>query len=198
MKPLRFRDQSNMDAYAFDASKEEDTPEPLTYQEAVAGEDSSKWKNREWEIVSDAIGWALQASLKDYPFRDCDVKRMSKVVYANVVGSLMYLMDFANMGLVYGTYHGNHVDVTTFVDSLNAKGPDEVKYMTLTEAVKEAIWLRILLEELDVELNTVAANCDNQDTIHLSRNHIFLERTKHINVRYYFIKDVLKAMLRMP
>ncbi|GJW53298.1 retrotransposon protein, putative, ty1-copia subclass [Tanacetum coccineum] len=41
-KPLRFRDESNMAAYAFVAAEEEDTHEPLTYQEAVACEDSSK------------------------------------------------------------------------------------------------------------------------------------------------------------
>ncbi|GKC27900.1 hypothetical protein Tco_1035194 [Tanacetum coccineum] len=29
--------------------------------------------------------------------------------------------------------------------------------------------------------------------IHLSRNHVFHERTKHMNVRYHFIKEVLEA-----
>nr|GEW06984.1 hypothetical protein [Tanacetum cinerariifolium] len=43
-KPLRFRDESNMAVYAFAASEEEDTHEPLTYQEAVVCEDNSKWK----------------------------------------------------------------------------------------------------------------------------------------------------------
>ncbi|GJY54520.1 ADP-ribosylation factor 2 isoform X1 [Tanacetum coccineum] len=58
---------------------------------------------------------------------------------------------------------------------------------------KEAIWLRGLLEELGVELNRVAVNCDNQGAIHLSRNHVFHERNKHINVRYHFIREVLEA-----
>ncbi|GJZ58108.1 retrovirus-related pol polyprotein from transposon TNT 1-94, partial [Tanacetum coccineum] len=40
--PLRFQDESNMAAYAFAAAEEEDTHKPLTYQEAVACEDSSK------------------------------------------------------------------------------------------------------------------------------------------------------------
>nr|GEX87515.1 retrovirus-related Pol polyprotein from transposon TNT 1-94 [Tanacetum cinerariifolium] len=53
----------------------------------------------------------------------------------------------------------------------------EVEYMDLTEAVKEAIWLRGLLEELGVELNIIAVNCDNQGAIHLSRNHVFHERS---------------------
>ncbi|GJU83627.1 retrovirus-related pol polyprotein from transposon TNT 1-94 [Tanacetum coccineum] len=180
-------------------------------------------------------------SLKDCPVKDCDVERMSKVPYANAVRSLMYLMVcmrpdiayavsivsryLANVGLVYGTDRGNHVDVIGFVDSDYAKDPDKVRsitgntilvqgfvvswkatlqhvvalsttkaeYIALTEAVKEAIWLRGLLEELGVKLNTVAVNCDNQGAIHLSRNHVFHERTKHINVRYHFIKEVLEA-----
>ncbi|GKE52350.1 hypothetical protein Tco_1487506, partial [Tanacetum coccineum] len=69
----------------------------------------------------------------------------------------------------------------------------EAEYMALTKAVKEAIWLRGLLEELGVELNTVVVNCDNQGAIHLSQNHVFHERTKHINVRYHFIIEVLEA-----
>ncbi|GJU72676.1 retrotransposon protein, putative, ty1-copia subclass [Tanacetum coccineum] len=208
------------------------------------------------------LGGHFKLSLKDCPVRDCDVERMSKVPYANAVGSLMYLMvctrpdiayavsvvsrylanpgknhweavkwilkylrGTANVSLVYGTDRGNHVDVTGFVDSDYAKDPDkgrsitgyaflvqrcvvswkatlqhvvalsttEAEYMALTEAVKEAIWLRGLLEELGVELNTVAVNCDNQGAIHLSRNHVFHERTKHINVRYHFIREVLEA-----
>ncbi|GJR60331.1 hypothetical protein Tco_1502493 [Tanacetum coccineum] len=204
----------------------------------------------------------FKLSLKHCPFRDCDVERMSKVSYANTVGSLMYLMvctrpDIAyvvsevsrylanpgknhweavkwiwrylqgttNVGLVYGTDHGNHVDVTGFVDLDYTKDLDkggsitgytflehgcvvswkatlqhvvalstkEAEYMAFTEAVKEAIWLWGLLEELGVRLNTVAVNCDNQGAIHLSQNHVFHERTNHINVCYHFIKEVLEA-----
>ncbi|GJV41329.1 hypothetical protein Tco_1419769, partial [Tanacetum coccineum] len=208
------------------------------------------------------LGGHFKLTLKDFPVRDCDVERMSKVPYANAVGSLMYLMVYtrpdmayavsivsrylanrgknhwevvkwilkylrgtANVGLVYGTNRSNHVDVTGFVDSDDAKDPDkgrsitgyaflvqgcvvswkatlqhvvalstaEAEYMALTEAVKEAIWLRGLFKELGVELNKVAVNCDNQGAIHLSRNHVFHERTKHINVRYHFFREVLEA-----
>ncbi|GJU77961.1 zinc finger, CCHC-type containing protein [Tanacetum coccineum] len=71
MKPLRFQDESNMAAYAFAAAEEEDTHEPLTYQEAVACEDNSKWKaameeemdslrkNKTWELVDHPAGQKL-------------------------------------------------------------------------------------------------------------------------------------------
>ncbi|GJS12431.1 retrovirus-related pol polyprotein from transposon TNT 1-94 [Tanacetum coccineum] len=74
-----------------------------------------------------------------------------------------------------------------------ALSTSEAEYMALTKAVKEAIWLRGLLKELGVKLNRVAVNCDNQGAIHLSQNHVFHERTKHINVRYHFIIKVLEA-----
>ncbi|GJZ29609.1 hypothetical protein Tco_0574256 [Tanacetum coccineum] len=136
------------------------------------------------------LGGHFKLSLKDYPVRDCDVERMSKVPYANAVGSLMYLMvcmrpDIAYAVSVVSRYLAN----PGFVDSDYAMDPDkgrsitgyaflvqgcvvswkatlqhvmalsttEAEYMALTEAVKEAIWLRGLLEELGVvlEVNTV-------------------------------------------
>nr|GEY45923.1 retrovirus-related Pol polyprotein from transposon TNT 1-94 [Tanacetum cinerariifolium] len=143
--------------------------------------------------------------------RDCDVKRKSKVSYAKSVGSLMYLTEVvkwilkylrgtANMGLVYGTDRGNEWDITGFVDSDYAKDPDKGGYAFLVQgcvvsrkAVKEAIWLKGLLKEVGVELNTMAVNCDNHGAIHLSQNHVSYERTKHVNVRYHFIREVLEA-----
>ncbi|GJY97481.1 retrotransposon protein, putative, ty1-copia subclass [Tanacetum coccineum] len=124
------------------------------------------------------LGGHFKLSLKDCPVRDCDVERMSKVPYANAVGSLMYLMVCTRPDIAYATTLRIRI---------------KRRSIWLTEAVKEVIWLRGLLEELGVELNTVAVNCDNQGAIHLSRNHVFHERTKHINVRYHFIREVLEA-----
>ena len=33
--------------------------------------------------------------------------------------------------------------------------------------------------------------CDSQSAIHLTKNQMFYERTKHINVRMHFIRDVI-------
>ncbi|GJT73434.1 hypothetical protein Tco_1032720 [Tanacetum coccineum] len=47
------------------------------------------------------LGGHFKLSLKDCPVRDCDVERMSKVSYANAVGSLMYLMSCMSTGMCY-------------------------------------------------------------------------------------------------
>ncbi|GJV80978.1 retrotransposon protein, putative, ty1-copia subclass [Tanacetum coccineum] len=158
--------------------------------------------------VSVPLGAHFKISLKDCPSSDWDLERMSKVPYANVIGSLMYLMVctrpdiayvvsivsryLANPGLVYGRDQGKHVDVDSFVDADYAKDPDK-EYMALTEAVKESIWLKGLLIELGVNLRSVVVNCDNQSAIHLSRNAMFHERMKHINVRYHFIREIVES-----
>ncbi|GJW33634.1 retrovirus-related pol polyprotein from transposon TNT 1-94 [Tanacetum coccineum] len=136
------------------------------------------------------LGGHFKLSLKNFPVRDCDVERMSKVPYANAVRSLMYLMVCMRLDIAYG---GCVVSWKATLQHVVALSTTEAEYMALTEAMKEAIWLRGLLEELGVELNTVAVNCNNQGVIHLSQNHVFPERTKHINVRYHFIKEVLEA-----
>ncbi|GKA76299.1 retrovirus-related pol polyprotein from transposon TNT 1-94 [Tanacetum coccineum] len=153
------------------------------------------------------LGAHFKVSLKDCPSSDWDVERMSKVPYVNVVGSLMYLMvctrpdityavsiGTAAVSLVYGRDQGKHMDIDDFVDADYAKDPDkEAEYMKLTEAVKESIWLKGLLIELGVNLRSVVVNCDNQSAIHLSRNAMFHERTKHINVRYHFIREIVES-----
>ncbi|GJV09031.1 retrotransposon protein, putative, ty1-copia subclass [Tanacetum coccineum] len=96
------------------------------------------------------------------------------------------------MGYVF-LVQGCVVSWKAMLQHMVALSTTEAEYMALMEAVKEAIWLRGLLEELGVELNTLAVNCDNQGVIHLSRNYVFHERTKHINVRYHFIREVFEA-----
>ncbi|MDD0148695.1 Ty1/Copia family ribonuclease HI, partial [Shigella flexneri] len=59
----------------------------------------------------------------------------------------------------------------------------------MTEAVKEAIWLQELLQEVGITSHTATVYSDSQSALHLCRNPIYHERTKHIDVRYHFIRD---------
>ena len=67
--------------------------------------------------------------------------------------------------------------------------------MSLTMAAKEGIWLNRLLAEINVEKepsNPVTLYEDNQSAICLSKNPQFHGRSKHIDVRYHFIRDETK------
>nr|GEU50260.1 retrotransposon protein, putative, Ty1-copia subclass [Tanacetum cinerariifolium] len=94
----------------------------------------------------------FKLSLKDCPIKDCDVEKMSKVPYANAVRTLMYLMVCTRPGIAYAECVASWKATLQHVVALSTT---EAEYMALTEAVKEAIWLRGLLEELGVEFNRV-------------------------------------------
>ncbi|KAL5564826.1 hypothetical protein UlMin_027990 [Ulmus minor] len=63
----------------------------------------------------------------------------------------------------------------------------EVEYIAATEAVNEGLWLQGLLKELGFLKGKATVFCDNQSAIHLCKNHMYHERTKHVDIRYHFI-----------
>jgi hypothetical protein len=57
----------------------------------------------------------------------------------------------------------------------------------------EAIWLRKLLTGLfDLEMRETTILCDNQSCIKMTENHVFHDRSKHIEIRYHFIRDMVQ------
>lgn len=67
----------------------------------------------------------------------------------------------------------------------------EAKYIAASDAVKEGIWLGRLLNELSFVDENAILYSDNQSTIHLSKNPMFHDRTKHIDIKYHFIRDII-------
>ena len=64
--------------------------------------------------------------------------------------------------------------------------------MTIAKAVKEAIWLQGLLDDLGVGRKQVTVFCDSQSAIHLAKNQVYHARTKHIDVRYHFVREIIE------
>jgi hypothetical protein len=68
----------------------------------------------------------------------------------------------------------------------------EAEYVAATQASKEAIWLRHFIEEVFRPLTRpLTLHCDNQSTIALAKDGAFHARTKHIDIRYHFIRFVV-------
>ncbi|KAF1318426.1 Integrase catalytic core protein, partial [Globisporangium splendens] len=67
----------------------------------------------------------------------------------------------------------------------------EAEYMALSEATQEAVWLKAFLRELgeDTGNGAVTVYEDNQDSIALAKNPEFHKRTKHIDIRYHFVRE---------
>ncbi|KAG8502915.1 hypothetical protein CXB51_000770 [Gossypium anomalum] len=67
----------------------------------------------------------------------------------------------------------------------------EAEYMAITEACKEVIWLKGLFSELNEDLQISTVFCDSQSAVFLTKDQMFHERTKHIDVRYHFVCDII-------
>jgi hypothetical protein len=68
----------------------------------------------------------------------------------------------------------------------------EAKYVVATEASKEMIWLQRFMEELGKKQENNRLYCDNESAIHLAKNSTFHSNTKHIQLRYHFIRSILE------
>ena len=69
----------------------------------------------------------------------------------------------------------------------------EAEYMALSVATQEAVWLRQLQEELDVtEAGPTLIYEDNQVAISMAKNPVFHKRTKHVQIRYHFVREAVE------
>lgn len=65
----------------------------------------------------------------------------------------------------------------------------EAEYMALTEAAKEGIWLKGLVSDLGLCHDQAIVYCDSLSAICLAKDQVHHERTKHIDVRYHFLRN---------
>ena len=66
----------------------------------------------------------------------------------------------------------------------------EAEYVAATSCVCHAIWLRNLLKEIGLTQEEPTKVCvDNKSAIALAKNPVFHDRSKHIDVRYHYIRE---------
>lgn len=73
--------------------------------------------------------------------------------------------------------------------TLVAKSSVEAEYRSLALAASEVLWLQSLLQELQVTVPAPVIYCDNQSTVALSHNPILHNRTKHMELDIFFVRE---------
>jgi hypothetical protein len=62
--------------------------------------------------------------------------------------------------------------------------------------IREAMWLhKLLIDLFDHEMDRITIHCDNQICVKLSENHVFHDRSKHIEIKYNYIKDMVQRKI---
>ena len=69
----------------------------------------------------------------------------------------------------------------------------EAGYDLACSASCEEMWLRKLLSDLfDLKLDATCIYCDNHSCVKLSENPVFHDKSKHIEIKYHYIRDMVQ------
>jgi phosphoribosyl-AMP cyclohydrolase len=68
----------------------------------------------------------------------------------------------------------------------------EDEYMVATHASKEAVWLQRLCSGIGLVQQVVRIDCDSQSAIFLVKNLDYHSKTKHIDIQYHFVRDMVE------
>nr|GFA55618.1 hypothetical protein [Tanacetum cinerariifolium] len=83
--------------------------------------------------------------------------------------------------------------------SLVSRSSAEAEYKAMASTVSEVLWVRWLLGELRVDTSSpTPLFCDNQAARHIANNPVFHERTKHVEMDYYFVRERVESKEIIP
>lgn len=69
----------------------------------------------------------------------------------------------------------------------------EAEFIAAANCACQTVWLRRILKQLDMTQNkTSVIYCDNSSTIKLSKNPVLHGRSKHIDIKFHFLRDLVK------
>ena len=87
---------------------------------------------------------------------------------------------------------GGIVSWMSKIQSVVALSTTEAEYIAATHASKEAVWLQILCSSMGLVQQAIRIDCDSQSAIFLAKNPAYHSKTKHIDVQYHFVRDMVR------
>jgi hypothetical protein len=71
----------------------------------------------------------------------------------------------------------------------------EAEYMAIAEVTKEAFWLKGIYSELCGIKSCITIHRDRQSAIYLTKDQMITEKSKHIDIHYHFVRDIIEKGL---
>jgi len=97
-------------------------------------------------------------------------------------------------------YTGSLISWKSRKQSTVALSTCEAEYMSMCAVVQEAKLLMQLLNDMTkgITNRSVILNVDNQSAIELSKNPVLHQRSKHIDIKYHFIRSEVEKGFIQP
>ncbi|URE13018.1 Retrotransposon protein [Musa troglodytarum] len=182
---------------------------PITFEEAVEKEEwrkamkeeiNSIEKNETWELMNlpkekKAIGlkWVYKTKYN----ADGSIQKHKARLVAKGYSPSDWAGDLDDRKSTSGNIFSLGSSVISWSSkkqATTALSTSEAEYVATTSAACQAIWLRRLLKDLHQEqMEATELFCDNKATIAMTKNPTFHGRTKHIEIRYHFIRDLVAS-----
>ena len=71
----------------------------------------------------------------------------------------------------------------------------EAEYMALSNTSQQAVWIQSLLRELGFIILTIPICGDNQGSIFIGSNPVQERRSKHIDIRYHYVRQLVEEKI---
>lgn len=97
----------------------------------------------------------------------------------------------SNSGYIF-MLHGGTISWTCKKQTCVSLSSTEAEFVALCEAIKEALWIKYVLIDLNRKIDgTTIIYEDNQSCIKMFENQKISNRTKHIDIKYHFVKEMI-------
>ena len=68
----------------------------------------------------------------------------------------------------------------------------EAEYIAAGSCCTQLLWMKKLLHDYGIPQDTTCVFCDNTSAINHSKNLVQYSKSKHIKIRYHFIRDLVE------
>ena len=71
----------------------------------------------------------------------------------------------------------------------------KAEYIAAGSYCSQLLWMKKVLTNYGIFQNTMVVYCDNSSAIDISKNPVQHSKTKHIEIRYHFIRDLVERKI---
>ena len=71
----------------------------------------------------------------------------------------------------------------------------EAEYIVAGSCCLQLLWMKKVLTDYGISQDTMVVYCDNSSVIDISKNPVQHSKTKHIEIMYHFIRDLIERKI---
>lgn len=159
---------------------------------SILAQKVSKPTGEDWNQIKRVVKYLKSTQKLKLKLSNIQSGETSLIGYADATWADDKIDRKSNSGRIF-YMNGGTISWACHKQSIVAQSSCEAEFISIAEAVNEVKWLRQLLEEMHIKIESATTIYeDNQGCIELVRDGKFSHKTKHIDTKYKMIRDIVK------